>query len=58
MATKQELLDLATDFEDADVASLEKYHDDRAPANRVDLPANYKRWVVSALRAKAKKVGK
>jgi hypothetical protein len=50
MATKKELLDLASDFESADVASLEKYHDDRAPANRVNLPLKYKKWVVDALR--------
>lgn len=53
MATKQELLDLASDFESADSASLSKDHDDRAPENRVYLPAKYVRWVVKALRKEA-----
>ncbi len=50
---KQELLDLASDFESADEASLEKYNDDRAPANRTILPDKYVRWVVDALRKEA-----
>lgn len=54
MATKQELLDLASDFESADSASLSKDHDDRAPEDRVYLPAKYVRWVVGALRKEAK----
>ena len=53
MATKKELLDLASDFESADSASLSKDHDDRAPEDRVYLPTKYVKWVVSALREKA-----
>ncbi len=53
MATKQELLDLASDFESADEATLQKDHDDRAPENRVVLPVKYVGWVVDALRKEA-----
>lgn len=51
---KQELLDLAADFESADEAWLSKHHDDRAPENRVELPNKYIMWVVDALRHRAK----
>ena len=50
---KQELLDLASDFEDADEATLQKDHDDRAPENRVVLPKKYVKWVIKALRKQA-----
>ena len=50
---KQELLDLASDFEYATDVTVAKFHDDRAPVNRAMLPVKYVKWVVDALRCKA-----
>ena len=47
---EQELLDLASDMDSADEVSMEKFHDDRAPANRPILPKKYVKWIVDALR--------
>ena len=51
---KQELLDLADDFESADEATIAKFHDDRAPVNRAILPNKYIEWIIDTLREKAK----
>lgn len=52
---KQELLDLASDFKKADTVSLEIVNDDRAPANRVELPKKYVEWIIKALKDSAGK---
>ncbi len=52
---KQELLDLASDFEKAEVVALEIDPDDRAPTTCAELPKKYVDWVVKALRDSAEK---
>jgi len=52
---KQELLDLAADIASADEVTVEKYHDDRAPANRCNLPKKYVMWITKALKQAARR---